>query len=86
MLVVNHQTNSVKTTEIISEQNWLSKGVDYKIIYDYFAGVDPVNPSGNKNLKNMRFKDALNVEQYNFAFKYDLNDNLISQIRVTPGM
>jgi len=27
MLVVNHQTNSVETTEIISEQNWLSKGV-----------------------------------------------------------
>jgi hypothetical protein len=27
MLVVNHQANSVETKVIISEQNWLSKGV-----------------------------------------------------------
>jgi len=86
MLVVNHQANSVETKVIISEQNWLSEGVGYTIVYDYYTGAEPANPSGNRNLKNMRFLDALYAELYNFGFKYDENDNLISQGRLEPGL
>jgi len=84
MLVVNHQTNNVETTEIISEQIWLSKGVDYKIIYDYFISSARDNPSGNKNLRGMGFLDADGAERYRYGFIYDLDDNLISQERTHP--
>jgi hypothetical protein len=61
-------------------KNWSLATPGNYAVSEYFSGVEAANPSGNKNLKCIKFYNVRNVLKAQLNFEYDLLDDLTKEI------
>ena len=70
--------DSIKDTAAI-QNSWTMMRKGNYIEYTYYTATEAGNPSGNRNLKELKFFDIENSLHYHILFEYDVYDNPIKQ-------
>jgi len=60
-------------------QEWTGIKLGNYIEYNYYAGHEAGNPSGNANLKEMKYFDKGSVLKHHIIYSWDSYDNIIKQ-------
>ena len=68
---INEKYSLITSWAVAQEGNYVES--------NYYTAVEPGNPSGNKNLKELKFYTKDNELKYHILYEYDTDDDIIKQ-------